>query len=116
MRRRRRFTAPQCDSTGEEEEGVAADLFHRFDLLGGVPNGGDGRGTVAGRRGPTELGLGFGGGNNWEEWYEEEQVGVVLACLASEGAGSACVSEATWRHGASAHCGDRDDDSSVLPA
>ena len=53
-------------------------------------------------------------GENREEWEEEEQVGVVLACLASEGAGSACGREATWRHGARAHCGDRKETMTVL--
>ena len=72
----RRFRAPRHDSVDEDDEGDEAELFHRFDLLGGAPSGGDGRGTAAGRRCPAELGLGFLYG---EEKWEGERESVALA-------------------------------------
>ena len=45
--RRRRFRAPRLDSSGKEVEGVAAELFRRFDLLGEVSNGGDATATAS---------------------------------------------------------------------
>ena len=63
----RRFRASRLDSLDEDDEGDEAELLPRFDLLGGAPSGGDGRGTAAGRRCLAELGLGLGDGSNWEE-------------------------------------------------
>ena len=88
-------------------EGDASEEMARSDLSGVASNGGEARGTAAGRRQTWELGLGFPLGKTGRQWEEKEQVGVVPACLASKGAGSTCGREAAWRHGARAHCGDR---------
>ena len=46
----------------EDDEGDEAEIFHRFDLLGGAPSGGDGRGTAAEATGEREQ---VSEGNGW---------------------------------------------------
>ena len=48
--RRLRFERPRYDSLDQRVEDGEAETLVRFDLLHGLPNGGDERGTAAGRR------------------------------------------------------------------